>query len=46
MHINEPECAVKLAIEEGRVAPTRHENYLAVLQEIEDQNYWEIQKDL
>ncbi|MFT6782315.1 MAG: ribosome biogenesis GTPase [Saprospiraceae bacterium] len=46
MHINEPECAVKNAIDEGKVAPMRYENYLAVLQEIEDQNYWEIQKDL
>ncbi len=46
MHINEPDCAVKKAIEEGKVAPSRYENYLAVLQEIKDQNYWEIQKDL
>lgn len=46
MHRNEPNCAVKEAIEEGRVAPMRYENYLAILQEIEDQNYWEIQKDL
>jgi len=46
MHINEPNCAVKTAIEDGKVAPSRYENYLALLQEIEDQNYWEIQKDL
>jgi ribosome biogenesis GTPase len=46
MHINEPECAVKTAIEEGKIAPMRYENYLAILKEIEDQNYWEIQKDL
>ena len=46
MHINEPNCAVKTAIDEGKVAPSRYENYLAILQEIEDQNYWEIQKDL
>lgn len=46
MHRNEPNCAVKEAIEDGRVAPMRYENYLAILQEIKDQNYWEIQKDL
>lgn len=46
MHRNEPECAVKDAIEKGQVSTMRYDNYLAVLQEIEDQNYWEIQKDL
>lgn len=46
MHRNEPDCGVKDAISQGRVAPMRYENYLTILQEIEDQNYWEIQKDL
>jgi len=46
MHRNEPECAVKDALENGKIAPMRYENYLTILQEIEDQNYWEIQKDL
>jgi len=46
MHRNEPECAVKDALESGSVAHMRYENYLTILQEIEDQNYWEIQKDL
>lgn len=46
MHINEPNCAVKEAIDNGQVSPMRYDNYLAILQEIEDQNYWEIQKDL
>lgn len=46
MHRNEPKCAVKEALENGEIAPSRYENYLAILQEIEDQNYWEIQKDV
>jgi len=46
MHRNEPNCAVKDALEEGKIAPMRYDNYLTILQEIEDQNYWEIQKDL
>lgn len=43
MHRNEPKCAVKDALEEGAVAPSRYESYLGLLKEIEDQNYWEIQ---
>jgi len=46
MHRNEPNCAVKEALEEGKIAPMRYDNYLTILKEIEDQNYWEIQKDL
>ena len=45
MHINEPGCAVKKAIEEGRIHELRYQNYLQLLQEIEDQNYWERHKD-
>jgi len=40
-HRNEPDCAVKKALEEGAIAEHRYENYLQLLQEIEDQNYWE-----
>jgi len=46
MHINEPSCAVKEALEEERISSLRYDNYLAILKEIEDQNYWEIQTDL
>lgn len=41
MHINEPGCAVKEAIEIGEISELRYDNYLKILQEIEDQNYWE-----
>jgi len=41
MHINEPGCAVKEAIELGEISEMRYDNYLKILQEVEDQNYWE-----
>jgi len=40
-HRNEPKCAVKQALEEGNISPVRYTNYLTILEEIEDQNYWE-----
>ena len=27
MHINEPDCQVKKALEEGKISPVRYENY-------------------
>ena len=45
-HRNEPRCAVKAAVEEGRVSELRYNNYLRILDEIEDQNYWERHTDL
>jgi ribosome biogenesis GTPase len=33
-HSHEPGCAVKGAVEDGRIAPTRHKSYLAMLDEI------------
>lgn len=46
LHRNEPGCAVKAAIEEGSVSLLRYEHYLQILDEIEDQNYWERHKNL
>ena len=45
-HINEPGCAVKSAIEDGYIHELRYLNYLQIIEEIEDQNYWERHKDL
>mgnify|MGYP001187717664 FL=1 len=45
-HRNEPKCAVKTALEEEIVSPFRYSNYLAILDEIENQNYWEIHSDI
>jgi ribosome biogenesis GTPase len=41
LHRNEPGCAVKAALKAGTVSELRYANYLALLEEIEDQNYWE-----
>lgn len=40
-HRNEPKCAVKESIENGEISELRYGNYLQLLQEVEDQNYWE-----
>ena len=40
-HRNEPGCAVKAAVENNEISFIRYENYLQILEEIENQNYWE-----
>ncbi len=46
LHRNEPGCAVKKAVEEGSISVMRYEHYTQILEEIEDQNYWERHKNL
>jgi len=41
MHRNEPKCAVKNAIDNGEISELRYFNYLQLVDEMEDQNYWE-----
>lgn len=36
LHINEPKCAVKLALENGKIAPSRYKNYLNMLEQDEE----------
>ena len=43
-HRNEPKCAVKEAIESGKISELRYINYIKILEEIEEQNYWERNK--
>jgi len=43
-HRNEPGCAVKEAVENGKIIYLRYQNYLAIMDEIEQQNYWERHK--
>lgn len=46
LHLNEPGCAVKKAVDEGSVSVLRYEHYLQIMEEISDQNYWERHKNL
>jgi len=46
LHRTEPGCAVRDAIEKGELSDLRYANYLALLNEVEDQNYWERHRDL
>jgi ribosome biogenesis GTPase / thiamine phosphate phosphatase len=41
MHRNEPNCAVIAAVEKSEVSPLRYQNYLTILEEIEDQDFWD-----
>ena len=34
IHVQEPECAVKEAVTEGKIAKSRYESYLAILEEV------------
>lgn len=44
LHRNEPGCAVKAALETNEVSELRYINYITLLEEIEEQNYWERHK--
>ncbi|WP_421794720.1 ribosome small subunit-dependent GTPase A [Haliscomenobacter sp.] len=46
LHRNEPKCAVKAAVEREEISSLRYENYLYILQEIEDLNHWERKKGM
>lgn len=39
MHMNEPGCAVKRAVERGEVAETRYRSYLSMYENDKDENY-------
>ena len=40
-HRNEPQCAVKEAIEKEEISELRYINYVTLLEEVEEQNSWE-----
>jgi ribosome biogenesis GTPase / thiamine phosphate phosphatase len=44
LHRNEPGCAVHEALRQDEVSALRYKHYLTLLDEVEDQNYWERNK--
>ena len=40
MHLNEPQCAVKSALEKNKIAPTRYESYLNQLNDYDEQTHY------
>lgn len=40
LHLEEPGCRVKEAVSDGRIAVDRYESYCAILNSIEENNYW------
>jgi ribosome biogenesis GTPase len=45
LHRDEPGCAVHEALRRGAVSELRYTNYLTLLDEVEEQNYWERKKE-
>ena len=40
MHIDEPKCAVKEAVEKHQISFTRYESYLSMIKEIEEEGMY------
>lgn len=40
VHINEPDCKVKEALEQGKISKVRYENYLEMYQELKEKRRW------
>ncbi len=38
-HLNEPKCAVKSAVEDGTIAPSRYATYISLMEEDQEENY-------
>ncbi len=39
LHLNEPDCAVKEAVEEGTISIERYHSYLTIIDSLEEKNY-------
>jgi len=44
LHQNEPGCAVQAALERGELSELRYTHYLTLLDEVDEQNYWDRKK--
>ena len=45
LHLKEPDCAVKAAVEEGRIHIKRYESYQYFYEKLRDNKFWKIGKD-
>ena len=45
MHLKEPDCAVKKAVEEGRIHTKRYESYQYFYEKLRDNKFWKIGKE-
>lgn len=45
-HRNEPSCAIRNAVSTGTISQMRYQTYLNLIEEVEDQNYWERHADV
>lgn len=45
MHLNEPGCAIKQALEDGEISELRYLNYVTLQEDTSNQNHWERNKD-
>ena len=45
LHVNEPQCAVKEAVESDSISILRYQSYLSILDDIMQQNSWERETD-
>jgi ribosome biogenesis GTPase len=39
LHLNEPNCAIKDAVENGKIHPSRYRTYLSLMEEDQEENY-------
>ena len=45
LHLNEPQCAVKEAVEAGKISIIRYQSYLSIMEDTLNQNHWEREMD-
>jgi ribosome biogenesis GTPase len=45
-HRNEPGCSIIKGVSDGDISHQRYQSYLSLVQEVEDQNYWERHTDV
>ena len=45
MHMSEPDCKVKEALENGEISRSRYENYCLLVQELKTKSATEVRRD-